>query len=88
MRTATRNLALAASAVLVLTAGGRRPGSGSAAAARPSRPRPRRRRRRMDMLMTAGGPHIAMLRGLHGDPAATHQHLRDVLQLRPIRQAR
>jgi protein CpxP len=82
MRISTRNLALAASAVLVFAAGGAAlaqvppaPPPPPAPPAPPPPPLPP-----MDMMM-AGGPHIMMMRG-HGDPAAHAQHLRDVLQLR------
>jgi hypothetical protein len=80
MRISTRNLALAASAVLTLAAGGvalaQVPSAPPAPPAPPMPPPPP-----LDMMM-AGGPHIFMMRG-HGDPAAHAQHLRDVLQLRP-----
>jgi hypothetical protein len=79
MRISTRNLAFAASAVLVLAAGGAALAQVPASAARPSGP-PAPPPPPMDMMM-AGGPHIMMMRG-HGDPAAHAQHLRDVLQLR------
>lgn len=80
MRISTRNLALAAGAVLVLAAGGTAlaqvpPPPPPAPPAPPAPPPPP-----LDMMM-AGGPHIMMMRS-HGDPAARAQHLRDVLQLR------
>ncbi|WP_421739946.1 Spy/CpxP family protein refolding chaperone [Caulobacter sp.] len=84
MRTSTRNLALAASAVLALTVAG-----GAAMAQTPPPPAPPAPPAPpmppMDAMM-AGGPHMVfmnMMHGPHGDPAAHAQHLRDVLQLRP-----
>ena len=87
MRNSTRNLALAASAVLALAvAGGAAmaqmppPPAPPAPGAPPAPPMPP-----MDMMM-AGGQHMMnmnTMHGPHGDPAAHAQHLRDVLQLRP-----
>ena len=75
MHNSTRRLALTASAVLALAAGG-----GFAMAQTPPPPP-------MDMA-PAGGEGMSMMRhGMHGDPAAHAQHLRDVLQLRPDQDA-
>jgi hypothetical protein len=75
MRSSTRRLALTASAVLALAAT-----SGFAMAQTPPPPP-------MDMA-PGGGEGMPMMRhGMHGDPAAHAQHLRDVLQLRPDQDA-
>lgn len=82
MRTTTRNLAMAASAVLALAAAGgalaQVPPPPPAPPAPPAPPPP-------PPPFEAMGPgqHVFMMRGPHGDPAAHAQHLRDVLQLRP-----
>lgn len=86
MRTSTRNLALAASAVLALAATG-----GAAMAQMPPPPPPAPPAPPPPPMppmeaMMAGGPNMVFMstmRGPHGDPAAHAQHLRDVLQLRP-----
>lgn len=83
MRTSTRNLALAASAVLALTVAG---GAAMAQTPPPAPPAPPAPPMPPMDAMMAGGPHMVfmnMMRGPHGDPAAHAQHLRDVLQLRP-----
>ncbi|MBU4434876.1 MAG: Spy/CpxP family protein refolding chaperone [Alphaproteobacteria bacterium] len=73
MRSSTRRLALTASAVLALAAGG-----GFAMAQTPPP---------MNMA-PAGHEAMPMMRhGMAGDPAAHAQHLRDVLQLRPDQDA-
>ena len=79
MRTSTRRLVLAASAVLAITAAG-----GAALAQMPPPPPP-------PPAPPAPPPHppmhTLMHSGRHGDPEAHAKHLRDVLQLRPDQDA-